>query len=179
MSPHDFFQKVKSKSKAAVLQLFTPKEFKALLIFLGIGFAVLLFRGGRELLYTLYPPVVPNEIALREKQNDSIFAVLSRKVINEDSLKFSIPDDSLISKDKLSSTFANKKGKDLSPHSIPLNKADEEVLTKLPGVGKVTAQRILKYRSKRGSFRNVREVMNIQGIGEKKFNQMAQYLRLD
>ncbi len=179
MSFHNFFEKVKSKSKAVVLQLFTPKEFKALLLFLGLGFAVLLFRGGKELLFTLYPPAVPNEVALREKQNDSVFAALSRKVINEDSLKFSIPDDSIVTKEKEASNFTNKKAKDLAPHSIPLNKADEEALAKLPGVGKVTAQRILLYRKKRGSFRDVREVMNVQGIGEKKFNQMAQYLRLN
>ncbi len=179
MTVRDIFGKIKAKTKSAVLQLFTPREFKALLMFLGIGFAVLLFRGGKELLYTLYPPAVPNEVALREKQNDSIFAALSRKVINEDSLKFSTPDDSVLTKEKTASNFENKKAKDIAPHSIPLNKANEEALAKLPGVGKVTAQRILLYRSKRGSFRDVREVMNIQGIGEKKFNQMAQYLRLN
>ena len=175
----DFFQKVKSKTKAAVLQLFTPKEFKALLMFLGIGFAVLLFRGGKELFYTLYPPAIPNEIALREARNDSVFAALSRKVINEDSLKFSIPEDSVVSKEKSTAAYENKKAKILTPHSIPINKADEDALVKLPGVGKVTAQRILSYRTKRGRFRNVREVMNIQGIGEKKFKEMEAYLRLN
>src|SRR3954464_9323006 len=97
----DLFSKAKNKAKAAILQLFTPKEFKALLLFVGIGFAVLLFRGGKELFYTLYPPAVPNEVALREEQNDSIFAALSRKVIAEDSLKFSIPEDSVITKEKI------------------------------------------------------------------------------
>jgi competence ComEA-like helix-hairpin-helix protein len=179
MSFKDFFSKVTSKTKAAVLQLFTPKEFKALLMFLGIGFAVLLFRGGKELFYTLYPPAIPNEIALREARNDSIFAALSKRVINEDSLKFSIPEDSVVSKEKIAFTSENKKAKTLIPHSIPINKADEDVLVKLPGVGKVTAQRILTYRTRRGGFRNVREVMNIQGIGEKKFKEMEAYLRLD
>lgn len=179
MSLADLFSKLKNKSKAAVLQLFTPGEFKALLIFLGVGLAVLLYRGGKELIHSLYPPAIPDAVALREYQNDSIFAALSRKVINEDSLNFSIPDDSLISKDKAVSTYENKKAKDLSPHSIPLNKADHDALEKLPGVGKVTADRILAYRSKRGGFRAVREVMNIQGIGEKKFKEMETYLRLD
>ena len=172
-------EKLKNTFKNAVLQLFTPKEFKALLLFLGIGFAVLLFRGGKQLFYTLYPPAVPNEIALREQRNDSIFAALSRKVINEDSLKFSIPEDSIVKKEKTLYAAENKKTKTLTPHSIPINKADEDALVKLPGVGKVTAQRILLYRTKRGGFRDLREVMNIQGIGEKKFKEMEAYLRLD
>ncbi len=111
MSLHDFFQKVKGKTKAGVLQLFTPKEFKALLMFLGIGFAVLLFRGGKELFYTIYPPAIPNEIALREARNDSVFAALSRKVINEDSLKFSIPEDSVVSQERSIAVYENKKSK--------------------------------------------------------------------
>src|SRR5207248_4445239 len=129
---------------------------KAVLIFLGIGFAVLLFRGGKELFYTLYPPAKPNALALQEFRNDSIFAALSAKVINEDSLKFSLPEDSILIKNK-DYIAEHKKGKDLLPHSIAINKADEEAFAKLPGVGKVTAQRILNYRSKRGSFRDVRE----------------------
>lgn len=179
MSFKDFLSKFRSKTTAVASQLFTPKEFKALLLFLGIGFAVLLFRGGKQLFYTLYPSAVPNEIALREQKNDSVFAALSRKVINEDSLKFSIPEDSVIRKERTESVAENKKTKDLSPHSIPINKADEDALVKLPGVGKVTAQRILLYRTKRGGFRDLREVMNIQGIGEKKFKEMAEYLRLN
>jgi competence ComEA-like helix-hairpin-helix protein len=179
MTLKNFFSKLKSKTKATVLQLFTPKEFKAPLLFLGVGFAVLLFRGGKELFYTLYPPAKPNELALREARNDSIFAALSRKVINEDSLKFSIPEDSIVAKEKSLYASENKKAKTLIPHSIPINRADEDALVKLPGVGKVTAQRILTYRSKRGGFRSVREVMNIQGIGEKKFKEMEAYLRLD
>src|SRR5689334_2574170 len=111
MSLRDTFQNVISKTRAAVLQLFTPKEFRALLMFLGAGFAVLLFRGGRELFYTLYPPAIPNEIVLREARNDSLFSVLSRKVINEDSLKFSLPEDSILIKNK-DYIAEHKKGKD-------------------------------------------------------------------
>ena len=148
-------------------------------MFLGVGVAVLLFRGGKELLHTLYPPSTPNEIAFREARNDSIFAALSRKVINEDSLKFSIPDDSVASRERTNTEYVNKKVKYLTPHCIPVNKADEGMFVKLPGVGKVTAQRILAYRSKRGSFRTVDEIMNVQGIGQKKFKEMEAYLRLD
>src|SRR5579872_4850565 len=101
MSFPDFFSKLKSKTSSAASRLFTPKEFKAVLLFLSIGFAVLLFRGGKQLFYTLYPPATPNEILLREQRDDSVFAALSRKVIEEDSLKFSISEDSVIRKEKI------------------------------------------------------------------------------
>lgn len=179
MSFKEFLSRIKSTAEHSALQFFTPKELKAVLMFLGLGFAVLLFRGGKELLYTLYPPAKPTELVLRETYNDSVFAALSRKVITEDSLKFSLPEDSVIIKERSRSITESKKAKNLSPHSIAINHADEDALTKLPGVGKVMAQRIVKYRTKRGGFRDVREVMNIQGIGEKKFKEMEAYLRLN
>ena len=175
----DIFAKLRSKSKTFVLQIFTPQEFKALLIFLAIGFAILLFRGGKSLFYTLYPPAIPNEIVLREQKNDSLFAALSRKVIVEDSLKFWIPDDSLEHKDNPVSTYVNKKVLTLTAHCIAINSTDAQGLTKLPGVGAVTAERILLYRKKRGGFHTLRELMNVQGIGEKKFKEMETYLRLN
>ncbi|MDP4220002.1 MAG: helix-hairpin-helix domain-containing protein [Bacteroidota bacterium] len=179
MSFREFFSHVRSKAGDLASRLFTPKEFRALLFFLAVGFAVLLYRGGKELISAIFPPAAPNEFLAQERRNDSIFAELSRKVINEDSLKFSIPEDSVIVKEKQAFASGSKKIKDLPPHSIPLNKADAEILTKLPGVGKVTAERILLYRTKRGGFRDVHEVMNIQGIGEKKFKEMEAYLTLN
>jgi len=68
MSLKEFISGLKSKTNAVILQLFTPKEFKALLLFLGVGLAVLLFRSGKALFYTLYPPIIPNEVVLQEKR---------------------------------------------------------------------------------------------------------------
>lgn len=52
---------------------------------------------------------------------------------------------------------------------INLNAATREQLESLPGIGARTAERILEYRQKNGSFRKVEDLMNIQGIGEKNF----------
>lgn len=51
---------------------------------------------------------------------------------------------------------------------IDLNAAGERELSALPGIGPVLVQRILAYREESGPFRAVEELMNVDGIGEKR-----------
>ena len=52
---------------------------------------------------------------------------------------------------------------------VNINTATEAQLEALPGVGAKTAARIIDYRQKKGAFKKVEELMNVQGIGEKSF----------
>lgn len=52
---------------------------------------------------------------------------------------------------------------------ININTADINELTKLYGIGEVTASEIIRYREETGGFRNIEEIMLVDGIGEKKF----------
>jgi competence protein ComEA len=52
---------------------------------------------------------------------------------------------------------------------INLNTATLEQLETLPGIGRKTAERILEYRTKSGSFKRIEDLMNVKGIGEKSF----------
>ena len=52
---------------------------------------------------------------------------------------------------------------------VNLNTASVADLEQLPGVGAKTAERIIEYRQKKGPFKKVEELMNVQGIGEKSF----------
>jgi comEA protein len=52
---------------------------------------------------------------------------------------------------------------------VNLNTATLVELEALPGVGAKTAERILDYRQKKGPFKKIEELMNVQGIGEKSF----------
>lgn len=66
--------------------------------------------------------------------------------------------------------------KELPFEPVNVNTASLEELMKLPGVGEVTARRILAYRATRGKFGSPRELLEVQGIGEKTFTKMEPYV---
>jgi competence protein ComEA len=61
--------------------------------------------------------------------------------------------------------------------AVSLNQATAEELTALDGIGEKTAEKIIEYRKEHG-FKDTREVMNIKGIGEKKYEKIKGELTL-
>lgn len=59
---------------------------------------------------------------------------------------------------------------------ININSASKEELDSLPGVGEVTAQKILDYREENKEFKSIDEIKNVKGIGENKFNDLKDYI---
>lgn len=55
---------------------------------------------------------------------------------------------------------------------VDLNRATLEQLDTLPGVGPVTAQRILDWRTQHGRFSAVEQLREVEGIGERRFSQL-------
>lgn len=62
---------------------------------------------------------------------------------------------------------------------ININKAREEELEKLPGVGPATALKIIDYRNSNGKFKTIEEIKNVPGIGDAKFEAMKDFICLD
>jgi competence protein ComEA len=52
---------------------------------------------------------------------------------------------------------------------VNLNTATVDQLDSLPGIGPTLAQRIIDYREAHGPFRTVEDLLNVSGIGDKKF----------
>lgn len=61
---------------------------------------------------------------------------------------------------------------------ISINSGDIDDLIKLPGIGEKTAKKIIKYRNINGSFNSLNELMNISGIGLKKYEKLKDYISL-
>ena len=55
---------------------------------------------------------------------------------------------------------------------VNINTAAMEQLESLPGIGPVTAGKIIQYREKYGPFKRKEDLMNVSGIGAKKFEQI-------
>ncbi|MEU6392783.1 ComEA family DNA-binding protein [Streptomyces sp. NPDC046939] len=60
---------------------------------------------------------------------------------------------------------------------IGLNTATLEQLDTLPGVGPVLAQHILDYRTEHGGFRSVDELREVNGIGDRRFEDLHDLVR--
>lgn len=61
---------------------------------------------------------------------------------------------------------------------VNLNTASQEVLESLPGVGPVTAAKILAWRSEHGGFTAVEELLDVAGIGPKTLAELAPHVTL-
>lgn len=59
---------------------------------------------------------------------------------------------------------------------IDLNLATKEQLMTLPGVGEVLAERILTYRQDVGNFVSTEQLMDVSGIGERKYAELAAFV---
>ncbi|MEB8336745.1 ComEA family DNA-binding protein, partial [Streptomyces endophyticus] len=60
---------------------------------------------------------------------------------------------------------------------IGLNTATLEQLDTLPGVGPVLAQHIVDYRTEHGGFRSVDELREVNGIGDRRFEDLQNAVR--
>jgi competence protein ComEA len=64
------------------------------------------------------------------------------------------------------------------PASVDINTADQTELETLPGIGPVTAQSILAWRSENGLFASVEQLLDVSGIGEATLADIEPYVHV-
>jgi len=61
---------------------------------------------------------------------------------------------------------------------ININKATEEQLKNLDGIGENLSKSIIEYRDNNGKFTSIEDIMKVPGIGESKFNNIKANIKI-
>jgi len=154
---------------------FTETEIKVILFlavgFL-IGFGIKAYNDNSKTEYKSYDYT----------QEDSLFNFYNNRAEKNLNDEKNRKEDKIVdSKEEVldfsSTGFEKKKSLPLPEEkSINLNEADLQTLIRLPGIGKITAQRIIDLRSQNSKFENLEELMEVKGIGKVKFNKIKKFL---
>ena len=72
--------------------------------------------------------------------------------------------------------YIPREGEEQSPQKIDINRAEPWLLEALPGIGEVTAQAIVDYRSGNGPFRRIEDLLKVNGIGPATFEKIKDYV---
>jgi len=130
--------------------MFSSREKLFILILSGILFTGIVFniiKYSNIKKYSNKPEAITYE-------TNRLFDSISAKILN-------IPDSTL----KLLSTV-----------KYDVNTVTRSQLEEIPGIGPVLADRIIQYRKKTGKISNLIQLVEIKGIGKKKFEDLKQYL---
>ena len=61
---------------------------------------------------------------------------------------------------------------------ISINQAGKAEFMALPGIGDVLAERILAYRRENGDFQSPEELLNVEGIGKKRLEEILDFITI-
>lgn len=60
---------------------------------------------------------------------------------------------------------------------VDVNRADAATLQEVPGIGPVTAERLLAHREEHGPFTSAEDLLDVPGIGQRTLDRLTQHLR--
>ena len=61
-------------------------------------------------------------------------------------------------------------------YPLDLNTVDQVALETLPGIGPVTAEKIIAYRQEHGPFTSIQQIQDVSGIGPATFEQIKEFI---
>lgn len=103
----------------------------------------------------------------------------------DDGIKIKIPnlddedigDEDVLSKDS-GEGIIQEDEKKTNTNIVNINKATENELSTLPGIGNSLATRIVEYRKQNGNFKTIEDIKNVSGIGESKFANIKDFISI-
>ena len=142
------------------MTLFTERE-KHVILFLVctliLGYGVKLYQGSH--LYDDFKPVTLIEKETFEKKATLAYDISKREGLNSS--------DSSTEKDYKPQT-----------EIININTAEKQNLVKLPKIGIVTAERIIRFRDDYGPFKSLDDLLKVKGIGPKTLEKLKPQITL-
>jgi comEA protein len=142
------------------MTLFTERE-KHVIIFLvctlTVGYGVKLYQGSH--LYDDFKPVTLIEKETFEKKATLAYDISKREGLN-------------------SSESSTEKDYKPQTEIININTAEKQNLVKLPKIGIVTAERIIRFRDDYGPFKSLDDLLKVKGIGPKTLEKLKPQITL-
>ncbi|HIF83516.1 MAG TPA: helix-hairpin-helix domain-containing protein [Candidatus Marinimicrobia bacterium] len=63
--------------------------------------------------------------------------------------------------------------------SVNINTSNKADMMTIPGIGPVTAERIILHREDHGLFNSVEELLNVKGLGPKTLEKIRTYIKIE
>ncbi|MFH1825018.1 MAG: helix-hairpin-helix domain-containing protein [Candidatus Firestonebacteria bacterium] len=61
---------------------------------------------------------------------------------------------------------------------IDINKSNISELEQIKGIGKIIAERIIKYREENGKFNNLNDLLKVKGMSQKTFDKIKTKIKI-
>ena len=142
------------------MTLFTQQEKHVILFLvctLTVGYGVKLYQGSH--LYDDFKPVTLIEKETFEKKATLAYEISKREGLN-------------------SSESSTEKDYKPQTEIININTAEKKNLVKLPKIGIVTAERIIRFRDDYGPFKSLDDLLKVKGIGPKTLEKLKPQITL-
>ena len=110
-----------------------------------------------------------NKINLAYELSDGQKLYIPSKIVGEDTSAYS---QIIINQEGIIENI------DKSSEKININNATQTQLETLPGVGPSLALKIINYRKENGKFKSIEELKNVSGIGENKFEELKELIKI-
>lgn len=115
---------------------------------------------------------------------DADISKVNLAYILEDGIKIIIPSKTDIGDFQEENILSNDSGEGIIDNietsskssSLNINKATEQDLQNLPGIGPSLAAKIIAYRDENGKFTTVEDIKNVNGIGDSKYENIKDYI---
>lgn len=127
------------------------------------------------------------EINLAYKLEDGmkIYIPTKEEIKNKESQEVNRENEYVYGETKENSSQVNNSQRNSEPKEttrnkkVNINKASQEELDRLPGIGPSTANKILEYRKQNGNFKSIEDIKEVSGIGESKFEKIRNMITVN